>query len=54
MKIADVIGLGAAVTAGFYAGYQGSQKGFDALAWTDYLVIFGLLAVAFYFAVILS
>lgn len=52
MKIADVVGLGAAVTVGAYGGYQYSQNG--TFSGTDWAVMIVLLGIAFYFAVVLS
>jgi hypothetical protein len=52
MKIADIIGFSAILAGGAYGGYQYSEQG--ALNLWDWVVIFVLLAIGFYFAVILS
>ena len=52
MKIADLVGISAAVAVGGYGGYQYSQNGtFSGTDWAVMIILFG---IAFYFAVVLS
>jgi hypothetical protein len=60
MKVADIIGFTAIAAGAAYAGYQ-SYPALQAgvfpppyLTWVDYLIVFGLLAVGFYFSAVLS
>lgn len=48
MKLTDVVGFASILSAGYYWGSHPTQTG------TDWLIIGALLALGFYFAVILS
>lgn len=49
MKLPDVVGFAAILSAGYYWGSKGANA-----TGTDWLLIGALLALGFYFAVILS
>jgi hypothetical protein len=49
MRVADMVGLVSIFVSGWYFGQH--TNGYS---WLDYLIIFGLLAVGFYFSVVLS
>jgi hypothetical protein len=50
MKGADVIGIAAAVAAGYYIGNDATKF----QQWYDYAIVGVLLAIAWYFAIALS
>lgn len=56
MKANDVIGLAATFAAGYYVANQTQAPtiGPAGWQWYDYAIILGLLAIGFYFAVVLS
>jgi hypothetical protein len=56
MKMNDVIGLGATFAAGYYVAnqQQAATLGPAGWQWYDFLIVAVLLAVGFYFAVVLS
>lgn len=60
MKASDIIGFWAILVAGYYWGVHsaGTFTPQDLFTsgnnWVDWLIVFGLLAVGFYFAVVLS
>lgn len=56
MKMNDVIGLGAVFAAGWYLANQNQQAtvGPAGWQWYDIAAILALLAIGFYFAVVLS
>jgi hypothetical protein len=53
MKASDIVGFAAILTAGYYAGSQSATGQFWS-SWTNMLIVFALLAIGFYFAVVLS
>ena len=53
MKASDIVGFAAILTAGYYAGSQNATGQFWN-NWTAMLIVLALLAVGFYFAVVLS
>lgn len=56
MKANDVIGLTATFAAGYYVAnqMQAATIGPTGWQWYDFAIVIGLLAVGFYFAVVLS
>jgi hypothetical protein len=56
MKFNDVVGLGAVFAAGWYTANQSQSTPIGAAGWQwyDIAAILALLAIGFYFAVVLS